>query len=245
VSPDHTAAALLALAAGGGAAALVAGPHPVPRPARVPRRARAGTGPTRAPALASDPLIAVVVAGVVLVATGPPAALLAWGAIRSVGAVRRRQVAARRRAALIDELPDVVDLVRLGIGAGLTLPQMVPLVAGDARSGVATALLAAHRASAAGQPLADALGRHLGDLGDDAAGLAHVLTDHLRYGTPLDPELRRLGQEVRTARRHRAERAARRVPVRLLLPLVTCVLPAFALLTVVPLLAGSLQGAFG
>jgi hypothetical protein len=35
--------------------------------------------------------------------------------------------------------------------------------------------------------------------------------------------------------------AARRVPVRLLAPLVTCVLPAFALLTVVPLLAASLE----
>jgi tight adherence protein C len=245
VSPDHATAVLLALAAGGGSAALVAGPPPVRRPARVPRRARASTGPTRAPDLAADPRAALVVAGVVLVAAGPVAALLAWGAIRSVGALRDRQRAARRRAAVIDELPDVVDLVRLGVGAGLTLPQVVPLVAGDARSPIAGALLAAHHAGAAGRPFADALGRHLGDLGDAAAGLAHVLTDHLRYGTPFDPELRRLGHEVRAARRHRAERAARRVPVRLLLPLVTCVLPAFALLTVVPLLAGSLQGAFG
>ena len=34
---------------------------------------------------------------------------------------------------------------------------------------------------------------------------------------------------------------ARRVPVQLLFPLVACVLPAFALLTVVPLLAGTLR----
>ena len=37
----------------------------------------------------------------------------------------------------------------------------------------------------------------------------------------------------------RAEEAARRVPVKLLFPLVLCVLPAFALLTVAPLLAGA------
>ena len=45
----------------------------------------------------------------------------------------------------------------------------------------------------------------------------------------------------RLARQIRAEEAARRVPVRLLFPLVLCVLPAFALLTVAPLLAGALR----
>ena len=71
--------------------------------------------------------------------------------------------------------------------------------------------------------------------------LAHVLADHLRYGVPLAPSLDRLGAELRLDRRRGAERDARRVPVRLLGPLVACVLPAFALLTVVPLLAASLQ----
>ena len=46
----------------------------------------------------------------------------------------------------------------------------------------------------------------------------------------------RLAQEVRADVRRRAEARARTVPVRLLFPLVFCVLPAFALLTVVPVL---------
>jgi tight adherence protein C len=49
-----------------------------------------------------------------------------------------------------------------------------------------------------------------------------------------------LATDVRADRRRRAEEAARRVPVKLLFPLVLCVLPAFALLTVAPLLAGAL-----
>ena len=39
----------------------------------------------------------------------------------------------------------------------------------------------------------------------------------------------------------RAASSARRVPVTLLFPLVFCTLPAFALLTVAPLLAGGLR----
>ena len=38
-----------------------------------------------------------------------------------------------------------------------------------------------------------------------------------------------------------AEEAARRIPVKLLFPLVGCTLPAFALLTVAPLVAGALR----
>jgi tight adherence protein C len=71
--------------------------------------------------------------------------------------------------------------------------------------------------------------------------LAQVLADHLRYGVPLLPALERTGLELRLERRRAAEVDARRVPIRLLGPLVSCVLPAFALLTVVPLLAASLD----
>jgi hypothetical protein len=46
--------------------------------------------------------------------------------------------------------------------------------------------------------------------------------------------------EQRTTLRRRAEARARTVPVRLLFPLVFLVLPAFALLTVVPAVLGGL-----
>jgi tight adherence protein C len=70
------------------------------------------------------------------------------------------------------------------------------------------------------------------------------LTDALlasdRLGAPVGPVLARLAAEERTALRRQAEAHARRVPVRLLFPLVFLVLPAFVLLTVVPGLAAGL-----
>jgi len=62
-----------------------------------------------------------------------------------------------------------------------------------------------------------------------------------RLGAPVAPALARLASEERTALRRRAEMHARRVPVRLLFPLVFLVLPAFVLLTVVPGLAAGLS----
>jgi tight adherence protein C len=71
--------------------------------------------------------------------------------------------------------------------------------------------------------------------------LAAALVDAERYGTALGPTLDRLAVDARMARHRRAEEAARRVPVKLLFPLVTCILPAFGLLTVAPLIAGGLR----
>jgi tight adherence protein C len=62
-----------------------------------------------------------------------------------------------------------------------------------------------------------------------------------RYGAPLATGLERLADEVRRDRRRRAEEVARKVPVKLLFPLVTCTLPAFGLLTVAPLIASAVR----
>ena len=54
--------------------------------------------------------------------------------------------------------------------------------------------------------------------------------------------LARLAAEVRSDVRRRAEARARTVPVRLCFPLVACILPAFALLTVAPAVFGGIRG---
>lgn len=143
--------------------------------------------------------------------------------------------------AVADGLPEAVDLLLLCCGAGIALPLAHPLVARHLPAPLGPALLTADAATEAGLPRADSLQGELGQLGDRATALAHVLTDHLRYGVALAPSLERLGLELRLDRRRRAEQDARRVPIRLLGPLVTCVLPAFGLLTVVPLLVASLR----
>ncbi|HEY4378606.1 MAG TPA: type II secretion system F family protein, partial [Acidimicrobiales bacterium] len=102
-------------------------------------------------------------------------------------------------------------------------------------------LLAAHRRQVLGEPVAVALESVAADLGPALQPLVRALDASDRYGAPLVPALDRLAGEARIARRRRAEEAARRLPVSLLFPLVCCSLPAFGLLTVVPLLVSALR----
>jgi tight adherence protein C len=170
-----------------------------------------------------------------------PVALLLATALAMVTALLLR--ARRERAGRVDAmrraLPEVVDLLHLAIASGLTVPLAVDAVV---RRG--SGPLVDELAVAVGEV---ALGRRLGDALDDvprrAGELVRPLTAALvasdRYGAPLGDALARLGLEVRADRRRRAEEAARKVPVKLLFPLVCCVLPAFGLLTLAPLIAGA------
>ncbi len=159
---------------------------------------------------------------------------------RVVGAFGRRQRRRSADAALERELPIALDLLGVAIGAGCT-----PYLAVEVASRWASPIVAASFASVLG---ACALGASFDAALDDAARSAprlRPLVDALlasdRLGAPVGPALARLAAEERAALRRRAETHARRVPVRLLFPLVFLVLPAFVLLTVVPGLAAGLS----
>lgn len=221
-----------ALGSAAGALVLAALPTPSHRPADGARRPLPRPNPR---------LLARLGVGAALLVLVPPVGLAVLVGPPLHDHLRRRRAGRARAAALTAALPEVVDLLLVGAGAGLTLPLALPLVAERCPEPVATALARAESDVRAGRPRADATAEHLGQLGDAAAALAHLLADHLRHGIPLVPGLERAGLELRLARRRRAEEAARRLPIRLLAPLLLCVLPAFVLLTVVPLLVAALR----
>jgi pilus assembly protein TadC len=181
---------------------------------------------------------AALAAVLVLALLAPPLAALPPALSVARGRRRRRRARAVADAALWRELPEAAELLAIAIGAGCNPLGAVEAAALRLDGPVGMALATAVRRVRAGERLDDALGEAALLLGDPARPLLDALRAGERYGTPLLPGLRRCGVELRAARRRRAEAAARRVPVRLLLPLCGCVLPAFVLLTFVPLLAG-------
>jgi Flp pilus assembly protein TadB len=182
-------------------------------------------------------LVVAAVAFAVAPVLAAPAALVVW----ALPAIRRRTHHRRLHASLASEAPDLVELFRLAIGSGLTVHQSVAAVAPRARGISGAAVAEVPPRVARGERLADALDR-LGELDDSIRPLATALASAERYGVPLGPTLDRLALESRLARRRRAEEVARRLPVQMLFPLVLCILPAFTLLTVVPLVLAELDG---
>jgi tight adherence protein C len=154
------------------------------------------------------------------------------------GPFRRRQ-RHRRADRLRSELPVGVDLVAVAIGAGCTPFQAVELAQRWSPKLVADVLHGITRATALGASFDDAL-RDAGAETPIVRPLTDVLRTSTALGSPASAALGRLAVDVRADVRRRAEAHARTIPVRLLFPLVFCILPAFALLTVVPLFAGGL-----
>jgi hypothetical protein len=154
----------------------------------------------------------------------------------AVVAVARRP-AARSARARQSEVPVLVELVAVSVSAGAT-PRMALEVAAEAAGPCRAALVGV---------LGEALGKGFGAALEagarrhaELARLLRTLAAADASGAPLADSLVRLGRSSRLAARREAERRARTVPVRLLIPLVVLVLPAFALLTVVPTVLGGL-----
>jgi Flp pilus assembly protein TadB len=157
---------------------------------------------------------------------------------RVLGAPRRIRAERRLSDRLAREVAVAVDLVAVGVAAGCTPYLAVELGAQWSPPLVGAALAGAMRATSVGQSFDDAL-RELGASAPALRGLTDTLRTSVRLGAPVAPALARLAAEVRADLRRRAETRARTLPVRLCFPLVACILPAFALLTVVPtVLAG-------
>jgi Flp pilus assembly protein TadB len=158
-----------------------------------------------------------------------------------LGAPRARRRRRRRDAVIARELPVVVDLVGVAVAAGCTPYLAIEHAARYGPERVALVLRDVLQACALGQALDEAL-RDLGAAIPMLRPLAEALRTSARLGSPAAPALARLAAEVRADFRRSAEARARTVPVRLVFPLVACVLPAFALLTVVPAVLGGFHG---
>ena len=183
----------------------------------------------------------LVVAIVACVVVGPAAT----GVVVAVGALARRtrkvRQARRARAARVARLPDAIDLLVLAGSAGLTARRGLVLVAERGPPILQPAFRDVTAQLDAGAPLGDALPRLVGSIGEPARAMVRAVLTAERDGVPIRSLLAHLADDARRQRRQELDAAIRRLPVRLTFPVACCSLPAFVLLTVVPLVAAGLQ----
>jgi tight adherence protein C len=209
--------------------------------------ARAALGQWSAPARVLVGFGACAVVAALMGVVREDVALLGMALAGAIFAARRGSVArvaaiaqARRAAAA----SGAVDLLGAALMAGLNghvallrIAERVPpeladefrLVAADLRLGRTPAV--ALRGAAERTGLAELRA---------AAGALHAAE---RWGAPAAEALAARSEALRTRLRLEAEAGAGRAAVKLAFPLVICFLPAFVLLTVVPLVAGALRAA--
>ena len=198
---------------------------------------RSGTHRSERQVVASKALVSATamfaVSALVSPVVGAVAALIAW----RIPDLALARLARRGLAAADREIPVLLDLLAVATSAGLP-PQLAFRRAVEAATGpLAEELRSVLDASDLGGRWRDELivvGERLAlpDLRRLLGALAR--TDSL--GSSLAEEVGHLASDVREVRRAAAAQRARTAPVKMLFPLVFLVLPAFLLLTVVPVL---------
>lgn len=177
-------------------------------------------------------VVAVLVANALLLWLPPSVRRGVWAGSHP-GRPGRGKVGPRRGRR--SDLPHMVGLVALGVEAGAPVPEAVLRACAAFEEAEFDDLRAA----------ADSL-RHGADpvvvwgaLGaDEVAPLARALARSARTGASVVRSLALLADDLAEESRSLQEDAARRVGVRAALPLGLCLLPAFLLLGIVPLVAG-------
>jgi pilus assembly protein TadC len=179
----------------------------------------------------------VAVVAVVAPRTGLAIALVVVTAARTRSVTRQRE----RRRRMTAQAPAVVDLLCLCLDAGMSPRQAVVDVRDAVDAPLGDDLAEVVVRSERGEPLALALDP-LTVRGHPLRPVALAVASAERTGVPLAGSLDRLAAEARAELRRAGQERARRLPVLMLLPLVFCVLPAFVLVAIVPMLAGRLGG---
>jgi len=140
----------------------------------------------------------------------------------------------RRQRALMHAFPDALDLLRVCVQAGLGLDAAMERVGREirhARPELSEEFALTGMALRAGSSRAEALRNLSVRIGlKDIDALVSMLIQADRFGTSVSESLQVHSDALRTQRRLRAEEAAAKLPVKLLIPLIFCVFPS--LLTV-------------
>ena len=167
------------------------------------------------------------------------------GTVASLGPVRRAQeaeVRARRRAECLSELPVMLDVVTLGLSAGLSFDSSLELYCeryGSELSRLFSESMLSWRIGARSRE--EALSRVADEVGVSALGrFAAVVSEALAFGTPLAEALEQQAQAIREEQRSQVEEEIEKVPVKMLVPLGTLIVPAMFLAILGPLLGSAL-----
>jgi len=149
---------------------------------------------------------------------------------------------AARRAECLRQMPTLLDIVTLGLGAGLSFDASLELYcqhyANELSRSFGEAMLTWRIGTRTREEALVGLADEL-DLGA-LRRFARAVSEALAFGTPLAQVLERQSQSIREEQRAQIEEEIERVPVKMLIPLGTLIVPAMLLAILGPLLGSAM-----
>ncbi|MCO5399656.1 type II secretion system F family protein [Ralstonia soli] len=157
-----------------------------------------------------------------------------------------KQRAQDRRRRVDDELPAMVDMLRLLQGVGLSIDQSLQVIAGEFESMLpvlAGEFGRANQQFASGRPREQTLLRiSLLFENEDLKGLITLLTQVDRFGGAVQEPLRQFGLRLQENRRARMKERIGKLTVKMTVVMVLTLLPALLIITAGPGFMGVMRG---
>ena len=150
-----------------------------------------------------------------------------------------------RSAQIERSLPDALDLLTISVEAGLAFDAALAQVARNTEGALAAEFARVLQEMQIGLGRANAL-RALGDRSNlpDLRTFCSAMVQADAFGIPVGQVLRVQSNEMRIKRRQRAEEAAQKIPVKIMIPLVLFILPSLFIAILGPAII-KLMGVFG
>lgn len=145
------------------------------------------------------------------------------------------QVAYNRNERIRRDLPDSMDLLTISVEAGLPFDSALSQVARNTRGPLADELFRVLQEMQIGLGRIEAL-RALAERTNvvELRGFVTAMVQADQFGIPIASVLRVQSRDMRVKRTQRAEEQAQKVPVKILFPLVFCILPALFIVVMGP-----------
>ena len=156
--------------------------------------------------------------------------------------LEHRAAIVRGRSECLRQMPVMLDVVTLGLSAGLSFDSALELYCQRYDNGLSRALGAAMMSWRLGTESRDeALDGMAQSMGvSSLERFAGVVSQALAFGSPLAATLEQQAQAIREEQRAQMEELIEQVPVKMLIPLGTLIVPAMLLAILGPLLGASL-----
>jgi len=145
------------------------------------------------------------------------------------------QIAYNRSDQIQKELPDALDLLTISVEAGLAFDAALSQVARNTDGPLADEFFRVLQEMQIGMGRTDAM-RALGERTDveELRSFVTAMVQADAFGIPIANVLRVQAKEMRIKRSQRAEEMAQKVPVKILFPLIFCILPCLFIVVLGP-----------